>query len=576
MAIFQVEADTCHGRGFSRDDSNGFLARLASFLMRPAADGASQNFTVNATTDQATCSSHGYSNGDPIIVTSSTTLPAPLAESTEYYVIYVDADTFQFAATYGDAVDGTAINLTDTGTGTHSVYAKGGGANLNVWADYSTSDTQDFATTDVNTGTDEITLTAHNLENFQQIQFTSTGSVPAGLTASTTYYLIVVDANTIQVATTYANAIAGTQINITDVGSGTHTLTPYEQSMIFCNTVGAAANDIDTGPDSGPPKFVRIAMRTSKAGYVDIQFMMWHDTTTHTSYGIWFGQLITTYDDADFAYDVRGGDECFLFSTRLGTTWYSAGMDTFVGDSNLVEGTDKVGVVQSGATAGSSVVLQLDTGEAANFTADKYYFLLDFDGLTQGQYVKVESVDTGTDQITLYTLYENVAAGAIIGAYIHRWVGFGDGSQASDYINFLIYSVSGIYNRSSIPYTSAVGSSYVVHTWTSGIVGGISLDVARNYLLKMNPNDEGNIAVMRPGIFEIYRHNDVISEQTDMNRAYGILKNVYLIYHTALASFLDGKTIGGKNYLFTQNEDSMFTFGTTNYGVLFLDTESTS
>lgn len=577
MAIFQVESDTCHGRGFSRDDSNGFLARLASFLMRPAADGASQNFTVNATTDQATCSTHGYSNGDPIIVTSTTTLPSPLAESTEYYVIYVDPNTFQFAATYGDAVDGTAINLTDTGTGTHSVYAKGGGANLNVWADYSNSATQNFATTDVDTGTDEITLTAHGLENYQRIQFTSTGSVPGGLSASTTYYLIVVDANTIQVATSYTNAFNGTQINITSVGSGTHTLTPYEQAMIFCNTVGAAANDIDTGPDSGPPKFIRIAMETAQAGYVNVHFLMWHDTTTHTSHGIWYGQRVATYDDADFAYDVRGGDECFLFSTRLGTTWYSVGMDAFVGDSNLLEGTDKVGVIQSGASAGSSVVLQLDTGEAANFTADNYYYILDFDGTTDAQYVKVESVDTGTDQITIETLYIDVAAGAIIGAYIHRWVGFGDGSIGAFWYNFCTY-YSGLYNRSTIPYLSAKGSTYVManQNYSSGITGCVGLDAAREYLERMAPDDKSNNAVMRPGIYEYNRHNSGTSMTTDMNRAYGILKNVYIIYHTTLASFLDGKTIGGNNYLYTQDEIAMFTDAQNSFGVLFLDTESTS
>lgn len=582
MAIFQVESDTCHGRGFSREDSEGFLAKLASFLMRPASDGASQNFTVNATTDQATCSTHGYANGDPIIVTSTTTLPDPLAESTEYYVIYVDANTFQFAATYGDAVDGTAINLTDTGTGTHSVYAKGGGANLNVWADYSDATAQNFATTAVNTGTDEITLTAHGLENGQRIQLTSTGTVPAGLSASTTYYVIFVDANTIQLATSYANAYNGTDIDITSQGTGTHTLTPYEQSMIFCNTVGAAANDIATGPDSGPPKFVRISMYTETAGYVNIQFLMWHDTTTNSSYGIWYGQRLATYDDADFAYDVRGGDEAFLFSTRLGSTWYVVGMDAFVGDSNLLEGTDKIGVAQSGASAGSSVVIQLDTGEATNFTADKYYYILDFDGKTQAQYVKVESVNTGADQITIETLHATIVAGAIVGAYIHRWVGFGNGAWSTTAIispNLCnAYSGSQLYCKATIPYMSSIDATYVManQVYSSGIVGYVALDLARYYLICMDPNDEGDYAVMRPGFYEVGRHNDTANETTGMNRGYGVLKNLYIIYTTSLSAFLDGKTIGGNNYLFIRPESEMFQSGTSSYSVLFLDTESTS
>lgn len=568
MAIFQVESDICHGRGFSRADSNGLLARIASFLMRPAVDGASQNFTVNATTDQATCSTHGYSNGDPIIVTSTTTLPDPLAESTEYYVIYVDADTFQFAETFGDAVDGTAINLTDTGTGTHSVYANGGGANCYLWADYSNDATQDFATTDVDTANDEITLTGHNLEHGQRIILTSTGSVPGGLSASTTYYVAVIDDNTISLATTYYNARVGTYINITSVGSGTHTLTPYEMSMIFTNTSGAAANDIDTGPDGGPPKFIRISMFVETAGEINIQFLMWHSLTAHSSYGYWWGQYLSTYDDADFAYDIRGGDECFLFSTRLGTSREVIGIDNFVGDSNLLEGTDKVGVLQSGVSTGTSVVLQLDTGEAANFTVDNYYYITDFDGTTRAQYVTVESVDTGADQITITEIYQDVAAGAVIGAYVHRWYGFGTGSKSS-----LLFTAF----KSAIPFYSYLGNLYVMENqiYPSGITGAVSFEAARNYLSQMTPTDGGNYAVMRPGILERL-HPNVSSGSTDMNRAYGITKNLYLIYTTALGLFLDGKTIGGKNYLFIGFEDDLIYGGNGSTSVLFLDTESTT
>lgn len=54
---------------------------------------------------------------------------------------------------------------------------------------------------------------------------TTTGTLPAPLTLATPYYLIFVDTNTIRVATSVANAIAGTYIDITTAGSGTHTAT---------------------------------------------------------------------------------------------------------------------------------------------------------------------------------------------------------------------------------------------------------------------------------------------------------------------------------------------------------------
>ena len=44
--------------------------------------------------------------------------PAPLAPSTTYYAIRVTDTTFKLAATYADALAGTAINLTSNGTGT--------------------------------------------------------------------------------------------------------------------------------------------------------------------------------------------------------------------------------------------------------------------------------------------------------------------------------------------------------------------------------------------------------------------------------------------------------------------------
>jgi len=86
---------------------------------------------------------------------------------------------------------------------------------------------QTFATTDVNTGTERITLTGHGVtRNGSPGKIYSSGAVPAGITAGTQYYLRVIDANTIELYDTEAHAIntgATTgRVNITDQGSGTH------------------------------------------------------------------------------------------------------------------------------------------------------------------------------------------------------------------------------------------------------------------------------------------------------------------------------------------------------------------
>jgi microcystin-dependent protein len=74
-----------------------------------------------------------------------------------------------------------------------------------------------------------VTFTNHNLQTGDSIYFTSTGALPTGLTANTQYFAIRVDANNFRIATSYANAIAGTAINTSGTQSGVHTLrqSPY-------------------------------------------------------------------------------------------------------------------------------------------------------------------------------------------------------------------------------------------------------------------------------------------------------------------------------------------------------------
>lgn len=72
------------------------------------------------------------------------------------------------------------------------------------------------------------TFTAHGLTLNDTIQFTTTGALPTGITASTNYFVIAAGftANTFQIATT----LGGTAINTSGSQSGVHTLirtTPY-------------------------------------------------------------------------------------------------------------------------------------------------------------------------------------------------------------------------------------------------------------------------------------------------------------------------------------------------------------
>jgi hypothetical protein len=88
--------------------------------------GQSDTFTADDTTDICTYTStaNNPSNiltGTRVRLTTTTTLPAPLATATDYYVIKATDSTFKLATTYANAVAGTAINITTTGTGTHTI-----------------------------------------------------------------------------------------------------------------------------------------------------------------------------------------------------------------------------------------------------------------------------------------------------------------------------------------------------------------------------------------------------------------------------------------------------------------------
>lgn len=64
------------------------------------------------------------------------------------------------------------------------------------------------------------------------VVLTTTGTLPAGLSLATTYFIIKLSSTTFKLATTIANANASTAINITDAGSGTHTMATRDPGTI--------------------------------------------------------------------------------------------------------------------------------------------------------------------------------------------------------------------------------------------------------------------------------------------------------------------------------------------------------
>ena len=89
---------------------------------------------------------------------------------------------------------------------------------------------------------------AQDWQNFSKVRFTTTGTLPTGLSLNTDYWLVRQSAVTAKVATSFASAIAGTFVPFTNSGSGTHTLT----CLLPRTSDGSKVNAIFFNPQATP------------------------------------------------------------------------------------------------------------------------------------------------------------------------------------------------------------------------------------------------------------------------------------------------------------------------------------
>lgn len=92
----------------------------------------------------------------------------------------------------------------------------------------------------------------NDFNTYSKVRFTTSGTLPTGLSLATDYWTIRVSTTTCRVATSLANAIAGTAIAFTDAGSGTHTMTmqmPRYQDGVGCEAFFV----VQTQPTAGGP-----------------------------------------------------------------------------------------------------------------------------------------------------------------------------------------------------------------------------------------------------------------------------------------------------------------------------------
>jgi len=176
--------------------------------------------------------------------------------------------------------------------------------------------TEDFATTDVDIVTDEKITVTNDIATCTEIQFSSTGELPAPLVTGTIYYAIRVDATHIKVALTPILAAAGTAIDLTDVGSGTHTL------------------DIGSGSSTAERQEV-----------IDRAELLIENITKDYFYAKAFTDLTLNGNGKDKLFlglipDILSVSEIKLSGVVLGSTWYTFNKNSVYLDPEAVTGDE--------------------------------------------------------------------------------------------------------------------------------------------------------------------------------------------------------------------------------------------
>lgn len=129
----QVKSITLgYAQGLSSDKVS-LLSDYVVLLQAADATPASGTFTADDPSNVFTRSNHGLVSGTVVRLLTSGGLPTGLSLATDYYVIPVSSSAFQLATSLNNALAGTAINITTSGTGTQTVSATGlAGANFKL------------------------------------------------------------------------------------------------------------------------------------------------------------------------------------------------------------------------------------------------------------------------------------------------------------------------------------------------------------------------------------------------------------------------------------------------------------
>ena len=221
--------------------------------------------------------------------------------------------------------------------------------------------------------TDTIVKSAHGLTTGQAVQYSrGAGTAIEGLDEGGFYFVIRTDAGNFKLATTLANANAGTAVDLVAVGAGTsHTVTPvttwksnltftskYTGASIYASTFSTQwgdANLFDAGPSTNGVHVVVRDADGAISGVVGTVLERWENLSTSPT--------ATKYDGStNFIVDVLEQNSSWIAvsnakSVLIAATTFSSGATLTSGS----DGLDEVGITVSDLAAGYD--LYVDSSE---------------------------------------------------------------------------------------------------------------------------------------------------------------------------------------------------------------------
>lgn len=163
-----------------------------------------------------------------------------------------------------------------------------------------------------------LTKAAHGFAAGTRVRFTTADTLPAGLALATTYYVINPTLNTFQVSAT----LAGAAVDITDAGTGVHSVASYEQCTGFFTDASAVAvragipeQSHEAAAELGIPATMGMERITDPESKFSLALMKWMETGTGIIYvsptSIW-GSAVGKQGGSNGAITDRGGHRLVL------------------------------------------------------------------------------------------------------------------------------------------------------------------------------------------------------------------------------------------------------------------------